>query len=150
MNPQFFKRLLNARTMTCPRMTLNGSYLSYESNHIREIWNPDTDEDRDDTGTFYIASCSTRTLCYKGMVLCNNLDTYYEDLNDPRTESAFALIHQRFSTNTFPSWKLAQPFRYLCHNGEINTLRGNINWMAAENQRCRQLSLERTSKSFGR
>ena len=64
-------------------------------------------------------------------MLCNNLDKYYKDLNDPRTESAFALIHQRFSTNTFPSWKLAQPFRYLCHNGEINTLRGNINWMAA-------------------
>ena len=97
----------------------------------KKIWTPDADEDRDDTGTFYIASCSTRTLCYKGMVLCNNLDKYYKDLNDPRTESAFALIHQRFSTNTFPSWKLAQPFRYLCHNGEINTLRGNINWMAA-------------------
>ena len=97
----------------------------------RKIWVPESEEDGDETGTFYISSCSSRTVCYKGMVLCNNLDTYYKDLSDVRTESAFALIHQRFSTNTFPSWKLAQPFRYLCHNGEINTLRGNINWMAA-------------------
>ena len=57
--------------------------------------------------------------------------TFYKDLNDERFESALALVHQRFSTNTFPSWELAQPFRYLCHNGEINTLRGNINWMLA-------------------
>ncbi|NJN48058.1 MAG: glutamate synthase subunit alpha, partial [Candidatus Competibacteraceae bacterium] len=80
---------------------------------------------------FYLPSLSARTLVYKGMVLAQHLDTYYRDLQDPRTESALALIHQRFSTNTFPSWKLAQPFRYLCHNGEINTLRGNINWMLA-------------------
>ncbi len=97
----------------------------------RAIWAPEVEDEGDGTGTFYIPSLSSRTLCYKGMVLCNNLDTYYKDIADPRTESALALIHQRFSTNTFPSWKLAQPFRYLCHNGEINTLRGNINWMAA-------------------
>lgn len=80
---------------------------------------------------FYITTLSSRTIVYKGMVLAGNLPNYYLDLNDERTESAIALVHQRFSTNTFPSWKLAQPFRYLCHNGEINTVQGNTNWMAA-------------------
>ena len=84
-----------------------------------------------DTARFYIASLSSRTLVYKGMMLAPNLPVYYRDLQDPRLASALALVHQRFSTNTFPSWKLAQPFRYLCHNGEINTLRGNVNWMQA-------------------
>ncbi|MDH5749580.1 MAG: glutamate synthase large subunit, partial [Rhodospirillales bacterium] len=79
----------------------------------------------------YITSMSSRTICYKGMVLAKNIRVYYKDLSDERFESALALVHQRFSTNTFPSWELAQPFRYLCHNGEINTLRGNINWMLA-------------------
>ena len=80
---------------------------------------------------FYITSMSSRTICYKGMMLADRVGKYYTDLEDPRLMSAIALVHQRFSTNTFPSWELAQPFRYLCHNGEINTLRGNINWMAA-------------------
>ena len=80
---------------------------------------------------FYIASLSARTIIYKGMILARNIGVYYPELRDPRLESALALVHQRFSTNTFPSWALAQPFRYLCHNGEINTLRGNINWMLA-------------------
>jgi len=80
---------------------------------------------------FYMPSLSSRTIVYKGMVLSGNLAVYYQDLRDPRCKSALALAHQRFSTNTFPSWELAQPFRYLCHNGEINTVRGNINWMAA-------------------
>ncbi len=83
---------------------------------------------------FYIASMSARTLLYKGMVLAGNLVFFYQDLMDTRVESALALVHQRFSTNTFPSWELAQPFRYLCHNGEINTVRGNINWMMARRQ----------------
>lgn len=78
---------------------------------------------------FYVSSMSARTICYKGMILAENLANYYLDLTDERVESALALVHQRFSTNTFPSWDLAQPFRYLCHNGEINTVRGNINWM---------------------
>ena len=78
---------------------------------------------------FYVASLSVRTLGYKGMMLAARLDAYFPDLVDERMESALALVHQRFSTNTFPSWPLAQPFRYLCHNGEINTVRGNINWM---------------------
>jgi glutamate synthase (NADPH/NADH) large chain len=80
---------------------------------------------------FYIASCSTRTVIYKGMIIGERLARYYKDLVDERTESALALVHARFSTNTFPSWELAHPFRYLAHNGEINTLRGNINWMMA-------------------
>ncbi len=83
------------------------------------------------TDNFYIVSMSGRTVCYKGMMLADRVSKYYPDLEDPRVESALALVHQRFSTNTFPTWSLAQPFRYLCHNGEINTLRGNINWMAA-------------------
>jgi len=81
--------------------------------------------------TFYITTMSSRTICYKGMMLAGRVPLYWVDLHDERVESALALVHQRFSTNTFPSWELAQPFRYMCHNGEINTLRGNINWMAA-------------------
>jgi len=80
---------------------------------------------------FYVPTMSARTICFKGMMLVERVGSYFTDLLDERVESALALVHQRFSTNTFPSWELAQPFRYLCHNGEINTLRGNINWMAA-------------------
>ena len=80
---------------------------------------------------FYIPSMSARTICYKGMLLASQVGSYYADLNDPRMTSALALVHQRFSTNTFPSWDLAHPFRMIAHNGEINTLRGNINWMNA-------------------
>ncbi len=83
------------------------------------------------TKDFYPVSLSCRTLVYKGMFLSYQLGQYYPDLLDPRFESALALVHQRFSTNTFPSWRLAHPYRMICHNGEINTLRGNINWMAA-------------------
>jgi len=82
-------------------------------------------------GRFYITSLSARTVTYKGMMLAAHLAVYYKDLADERVESALALVHQRFSTNTSPSWRLAQPFRYLCHNGEINTVQGNINWMRA-------------------
>ncbi len=80
---------------------------------------------------FYIVSMSCRTIVYKGMFLADQLGPYYDDLSDERFVSALALVHQRFSTNTFPSWKLAHPFRMIAHNGEINTLRGNVNWMAA-------------------
>ncbi len=80
---------------------------------------------------FYIPSMSSRTLLYKGMLLANQVGKYYIDLQDEELVSAFALVHQRFSTNTFPTWDLAHPFRMIAHNGEINTLRGNINWMAA-------------------
>ncbi len=81
--------------------------------------------------SFYMPSFSTRTLVYKGMVLATQLEGFYSDLTDQLTQSALALVHQRFSTNTFPSWKLAHPYRYIAHNGEINTVRGNVNWMYA-------------------
>ena len=80
---------------------------------------------------FYVPSMSARTLVYKGMLLANQVGTYYKDLQDPRLVSALALVHQRFSTNTFPTWDLAHPFRLIAHNGEINTLRGNVNWIRA-------------------
>ena len=80
---------------------------------------------------FYISSLSSRTLIYKGMIMSDSLSEYYLDLKDEMFISSIAIVHQRFSTNTFPSWELAQPFRFLCHNGEINTLRGNANWMNA-------------------
>ncbi|MBI1732305.1 MAG: glutamate synthase subunit alpha [Gammaproteobacteria bacterium] len=80
---------------------------------------------------YYVPSMSVRTLCYKGMLLAQQLGPYYLDLQDPRFESALALVHMRFSTNTFPTWDLAHPFRLIAHNGEINTLRGNVNWIRA-------------------
>jgi glutamate synthase (NADPH) large chain len=90
----------------------------------------------------YIVSMSSRTIVYKGMFLAYQVGAYYLDLTDERFESALILVHQRFSTNTFPSWKLAHPYRMVAHNGEINTLRGNVNWMAA-----RQASVD--SELFG-
>nr|WP_196260604.1 glutamate synthase large subunit [Pelagibacterium limicola] len=87
-------------------------------------------EVQDDNG-FYIVSMSARTIVYKGMFLADQLGRFYPDLHDEDFESAIALVHQRFSTNTFPSWKLAHPYRMTIHNGEINTIRGNVNWMAA-------------------
>ena len=80
---------------------------------------------------FYVPSFSTYTLVYKGMLLAHQVGEYYEDLRDPSMVSALAMVHQRFSTNTFPTWDLAHPFRFICHNGEINTLRGNFNWIRA-------------------
>jgi glutamate synthase (ferredoxin) len=82
-------------------------------------------------GDFYFASLSFKTVVYKGMLLTTQLNEYYPDLSHPAMESALALVHSRFSTNTFPSWDRAHPYRYVAHNGEINTLRGNINWMHA-------------------
>src|SRR5258706_8093865 len=74
---------------------------------------------------------SCRTVIYKGMFLADELGKYYPDLHEEDFETALALVHQRFSTNTFPTWSLAHPYRMIAHNGEINTLRGNVNWMAA-------------------
>ena len=91
---------------------------------------------------FYAASLSCRTIVYKGMLTAPQLEEFYPDLADPAMETALAVVHSRFSTNTFPTWDRAQPFRYMCHNGEINTLRGNINWM-----RAREPLLE--SEQFG-
>ena len=83
---------------------------------------------------FYICSFSSRSIVYKGMFLAEMLSEFYPDLNDKKLTSRFAVFHQRYSTNTFPSWDLAQPFRTLAHNGEINTLKGNINWMKIHEQ----------------
>jgi len=80
---------------------------------------------------FYIPSLSSRTIVYKGLLLAPQIAHFYKELSDPEAMSAICLVHQRFSTNTFPTWHLAHPYRYICHNGEINTLRGNVNWMYA-------------------
>ncbi len=82
-----------------------------------------------DSVGFYIASLSSKTIVYKGQLTSHQVRTYFKDLNDKRVVSAFGLIHSRFATNTFPSWRLAQPFRFIAHNGEINTIQGNINWL---------------------
>ncbi len=84
-----------------------------------------------DRAAFYIPSLSSRTVVYKGLLLAPQIAHFYRELSDPEVVSALCLVHQRFSTNTFPTWQLAHPFRVLCHNGEINTLRGNVNWMNA-------------------
>ncbi|MFV0606964.1 MAG: glutamate synthase large subunit [Niabella sp.] len=80
---------------------------------------------------FYISSLSCRTIIYKGQLTSSQVREYYNDLTDERTVSAFGLVHSRFATNTFPSWRLAQPFRFIAHNGEINTLQGNLNWLSS-------------------
>lgn len=85
---------------------------------------------------FYFASLSSSTIVYKGMLTPEQLDEFYLDLRDPAVETALALVHSRFSTNTFPSWERAHPYRYVIHNGEINTLRGNVNWMHARQAMC--------------
>ncbi|HKO92696.1 MAG TPA: glutamate synthase large subunit [Polyangiaceae bacterium] len=103
--------------------------------YIIRKWTEKTvrDSDLGETG-FYITSLSSRTLVYKGLLRAEQLGAFYLDLNDPSMVSALAMVHQRFSTNTFPTWELAQPFRMLAHNGEINTLRGNTAWMRAREQ----------------
>ena len=90
-----------------------------------------------DNAAFYMPSLSARTIVYKGMLLANEVGVYYKDLNDESVVSALALVHQRFSTNTFPAWDLAHPFRMIAHNGEINTVQGNVNWMAARHEAMR-------------
>ena len=92
--------------------------------------------------TIYFPSLSARTFVYKGMLLGAQLESVYPELLDDRMESALAMVHTRFSTNTFPSWPLAQPFRFVAHNGEINTLRGNRNWMKAREALCESKELE--------
>ena len=95
------------------------------------------DSDLSQRDSFYIPSLSYRTCVYKGMLTGSQFEPMFPDVNDPDFESAMSLVHQRFSTNTFPSWELAHPFRYLAHNGEINTVRGNINWMRARESLCK-------------
>ena len=96
--------------------------------------------ERDLIGDFYICSLSCRSVIYKGMFLAEQLSAFYPDLLDERFVSNFAIFHQRYSTNTFPTWSLAQPFRILAHNGEINTLKGNANWMKAHECRIAHAS----------
>jgi glutamate synthase (NADPH) large chain len=97
----------------------------------RRTENEIAESDIEDKETFYVPSCSCRTIIYKGLMLAPQIEKFYFELANPLVTSALALIHQRFSTNTFPSWKLAHPYRYVCHNGEINTIRGNVSWMNA-------------------
>ena len=97
------------------------------------IWNSDMTEQ----SLFYVPSLSCRTFLYKGMLTGTQIEPMFPDLSDPDVESALALVHQRFSTNTMPEWKLAHPFRYISHNGEINTVRGNSNWMRARESLCK-------------
>ena len=85
----------------------------------------------EDKETFYVPSFSCRTIIYKGLMLAPQIEKFYFELANPLVTSALCLVHQRFSTNTFPSWKLAHPYRYVAHNGEINTIRGNVSWMNA-------------------
>ena len=85
-------------------------------------------------GFFYVPSLSSRTIVYKGLLLAPQIADFYNELSDPEATSALCLVHQRFSTNTFPTWQLAHPFRYMCHNGEINTLKGNVSWMYARHK----------------
>ncbi len=97
----------------------------------KRVENEIASSDIHDKSFFYIPSLSSRTIVYKGLLLAPQIANFYHELSDPDAQSALCLVHQRFSTNTFPTWQLAHPFRYLCHNGEINTVRGNQNWMHA-------------------
>jgi glutamate synthase domain-containing protein 2/glutamate synthase domain-containing protein 1/glutamate synthase domain-containing protein 3 len=97
----------------------------------RRIENEILASEIDDKDTFYIPSFSCRTIIYKGLMLAPQIEKFYFELANPLVTSALCLVHQRFSTNTFPSWKLAHPYRYVAHNGEINTIRGNVSWMNA-------------------
>src|SRR5260370_9142839 len=84
-----------------------------------------------DKSFFYIPSLSSRTIVYKGLLLAPQIAEFYNELTNPEVVSALCLVHQRFSTNTFPTWQLAHPYRYLCHNGQINTVKANVHWMHA-------------------
>ena len=109
------------------------------------IWNSDISEQN----LFYVPSLSYRTFVYKGMLTGTQIEPMFPDLSEPDVESALALVHQRFSTNTMPEWKLAHPFRYISHNGEINTVRGNSNWMRARESLCKsELFGEELNKLF--
>ena len=99
---------------------------------------------------YFMPSMSARTVVYKGLLLANQVGEYYNDLRDDRCVSALALVHQRFSTNTFPEWPLAHPYRMLAHNGEINTVKGNFNWMRAREGVISLPCWATTSKNFTR
>ncbi|MBD0305388.1 MAG: glutamate synthase large subunit [Nitrospiraceae bacterium] len=101
----------------------------------KRVENAIRESDTEGRDYFYIPSLSANTIVYKGLLLPHQMACYYRDLTDSSVTSALALVHSRFSTNTFPTWPLAHPYRYVCHNGEINTLKGNVNWMRARQGR---------------
>jgi glutamate synthase (NADPH) large chain len=103
----------------------------YVARRVAERLVAASDLPEEDKEVFYVCSLSWKTLVYKGMLTSPQLETFFPDLQDPAVESALAVVHSRFSTNTFPSWARAHPYRTIAHNGEINTLRGNVNWMSA-------------------
>ena len=102
----------------------------------RRTENEIADSDIEEKEFFYVPSFSCRTIIYKGLMLAPQIEKFYFELANPLVTSALCLVHQRFSTNTFPSWKLAHPYRYVAHNGEINTIRGNVSWMNARQSVC--------------
>ncbi len=104
------------------------------------------DEELPNRGMFSIPSLSSRTIVYKGLLLAPQIAKFYKELSDPDVMSALCLVHQRFSTNTFPTWQLAHPFRYVAHNGEINTVKGNVNWMHARQAILESRALRRRSE----
>lgn len=112
--------------------TLNSDALERKLFVLRNYTAHAISRENKDAQQFYIASLSARTIVYKGQLRTEQLRAYFADLRDSRVTSALAIVHSRFSTNTFPNWKLAQPFRYIAHNGEINTIRGNVNKMRSK------------------
>ncbi|HIJ94942.1 MAG TPA: glutamate synthase large subunit [Desulfuromonadales bacterium] len=120
------RQLFLKRPVTCPdEQAFNRKLYVINQRAINEIRRAGVDD------YWYVSSLSTRTIIYKGMLMPAQVDQFFPDLRDPAFESAIALVHSRFSTNTFPSWDRAHPYHLLAHNGEINTLRGNVNWMNA-------------------
>jgi glutamate synthase domain-containing protein 2/glutamate synthase domain-containing protein 1/glutamate synthase domain-containing protein 3 len=127
-----FKQIFIARNSELDAAAFDRKLYVIRKRVEHEIWSSDMSE----LGLFYMSSLSYRTFVYKGMLTGSQIEPMFPDLSDPDVESALALVHQRFSTNTFPAWKLAHPFRYVAHNGEINTVRGNANWMRAREALC--------------
>ncbi len=127
------------QTLPAMKQVFIGSTCDDEDTFERKLyvirkWAENTARQELGNSAFYVSSISCRTIVYKGLLLAEQLESFYEDFSDEDMVSAIAMVHQRFSTNTFPAWPLAQPFHMLCHNGEINTLRGNVAWMKAREQ----------------
>ena len=125
--PEIRQVFIGARA-TSPTRTRSSAQLYVIRKRVEQLVR---DSGMPESERFYIPSLSSRTIVYKGLLLPEQIPAFYHDLTDSRFVSALALVHQRFSTNTFPSWERAHPYRFIAHNGEINTLRGNVNWMHA-------------------
>ena len=128
-----FKQIFIARNESLDAAAFDRKLYVIRKRIENTIWNSDLSEQK----LFYIPSLSYRTFVYKGMLTGEQIEPMFPELGDSDVESALALVHQRFSTNTFPEWRLAHPFRYVAHNGEINTARGNANWMHARQALCK-------------